>query len=243
MSKSFQDLPLYPFQAVKSDQLNENLSRVINEYNGNLGSNNMPVNSLTNANFKSGTGTSITSSGSHFVDWKGQTQDYHRVKRWNVAEAGLNLWEPVETITLNLTNWAKNWNPLNNYGSFSSTYLDFETKEGMLVGCAIIDFQHGVTRITYDSDGTPFTIFYGGEWWSEWAVFVNDTMVAQTGFIYPRRETINIPFKIGVGSGSVKVDVRWRTITTDAVATGYIGDPTTPFDIYGAEIWVRNNYR
>jgi hypothetical protein len=243
MSKTWQDIPDHTFGQVKSANLNNNVNKVLTEFNGNLGSNNLPISSLTNINFKDGNGTTGFNLSRKYR-WEGQGQNYHRVKRWNVAEGGLEVWQPITTIDLNTSNWGKNWNPLENYGSFGENILDFDAKEGMLTGCAVVDFFHGVDRIVYQDDqDVTFRIFYGKDWWTEWGVFVNDTLVAQTGFIYPRRETINLPFKVPVGSQKVKVDLRWKTITSDAIGTNYIGDPTRPLDIYGAEIWVRNVYR
>jgi hypothetical protein len=243
MSKTYQVIPNHQFGQVKSDNINGNITGVLDEWNGNLGSNNLPIKALTNAAFKDGAGTTGFSL-SRKATWTGQSQNYHRVKRWNVAEAGLNVWDVVESIDLGTSNWGKGWNPLENYGTFSENYLDFDAKEGMLVGCAVIDFFHGYNRVVYQGpNDETFRVFVGGEWWTQWGVFVNDTLVAETSDTFPRRETINLPFKVPVGSQKLKIDLRWKSITSDAIGTGFLGNPSTPLEIYGAEIWVRNVYR
>jgi hypothetical protein len=241
MAKTWAEKPNHDFMQVKSENLNSNIVGVLDEFNGNLGSNNLPVSALTNAHFKDGTG-STGFSLSRKATFTGQGQNYHRVKRWNVAEAGLDVWEYVESVNLTVDNWGKSWNPLENFGTFSENYLDITAKEGMLVGCAVIDFFHGFNRILYGDDPV-IRAFFGKSWWTQWGVFINDTLVAETGEVYPRRETINLPFKVPCGSQDLKIDLRWRTTTSDAIGTGFLLDPSTPLEIYGAEIWVRNIYR
>jgi hypothetical protein len=242
MAKTYQDKPQHQFAQVKDESLNNNITTVLDEWNGNLGSNNLPIASLVAANFKDGSG-SVGFSLSRKVIWTGQGQNYHRVKRWNVAEAGLNVWDVVESIDLSNSNWGKGWNPLENYGTFSENYLDFDAKEGMIIGCAVIDYFHGYNRVAWQDGETTLRAFYGDQWWVQWGVFVNDTLVAETGSTYPRRETINLPFKVPVGSQKLKIDLRWKALTSNAVSTGFLGNPSTPLEVYGAEIWVRNVYR
>ena len=69
------------------------------------------------------------------------------------------------------------------------TFLDFDAKEGMLTGCAVIDFHHGVDRIVYQSDETTFRIFFGSDWWTGWGVFVNDTLVGLPTSVYSSDST------------------------------------------------------
>jgi hypothetical protein len=243
MAKTFQEKPNHQFGQVKDESVNSTITGILDEWNGNLGSNNLPIGSLVAANFKDGVGA-VGFSLSRKATWTGQGQNYHRVKRWNVAEAGLNVWDVVESIDLGNSNWGKGWNPLENYGTFSENYLDFDAKEGMIIGCAVIDFFHGYNRVVYqDGNDNTFRVFVGQEWWTQWGVFVNDTLVAETSETFPRRETINLPFKVPVGSQKLKIDLRWKSITADAIGTNYQGNPSTPLEIYGAEIWVRNVYR
>ena len=240
MSKHYTEKPNVRFSQVKSENLNDNITKTLGEVNGNLNSNNLPVDALTFDKFTDPDRTSLTSNATTKLDYEGATQDYHSVRRWNTFEDSNDMWEPVESINLQTANWSTGWNKLVDYGSMDYTFLDFDAKEGILTGNAVIDFHHGIDRIVYQSDDTTFRVFYGYDWYTEWGVFVNDTLVAETSYIYARRITCNIPFKVPVGSQKVKIDLRWRAVTSNAVGTPYQGNPTRPLDIFGAHIWVRN---
>lgn len=240
MSKTYTKRPIQRFQAVKPENINDNVEATIQQVNGNLNANNFPVSSLHFDKFAAPTYQDQTSNGNLVLSYEGATQNYHRVKRWNVQQGGLDVWTPLHSIDLQTDNWSSGWNKLVDYGSFDYTYLDFDAQEGMLVGCALIDFMHGYDRIVYQQDETTFRIFYGFDWTTQWAVFVNDTKVAETSWVYAQRITCNLPFKVPVGSQKVKIDLRWRATTSDAVNTNYQGNPSRPIDIYGAELWVRN---
>lgn len=242
MSKHYTEKPSVRHQQVKSENLNDNLTKTLGEVNGNLNSNNLPVDSLTFANFADPQSSEVTSNATTTLKFEGATQDYHRVRRWNTFEDSADMWEPVVSIDLPTANWSTGWNKLVDYGTMDYTFLDFDAKEGMLTGCAVIDFHHGIDRIGYGQDPV-IRAFTGDEWWTGWGVFVNDTLVAETSNIYARRITCNIPFKVPVGSQKVKIDLRWRAKTSDAVGTSFNGNPSRPIDIFGAEIWVRNTKR
>ena len=53
-----------------------------------------------------------------------------------------------------------------------------------------------------------------------------------------------IPFSVPVGSQNVRIDIRWKTITTNALTvTSIDGNPTTKLEMFGAEILAKNTYR
>ena len=82
------------------------------------------------------------------------------------------------------------------------------------------------------------------DWWSRWGVFVNDILIAESGECFPRLENLVIPFSVPVGSQAIRIDLRWKTITTQALnVSGYTSDPTTDLELFGAEIMARNTYR
>ena len=244
MSKTYDKRPAFRFQQTKPENINDNLDNTLAEVNGNLNANNFPVKGLTFDNFADPSSSDITSNGNKVLTYDAATQNYHRVRRFNVADGGLDVWEPITSIDLQTANWTTGWNKLTDFGSMDYTYLQFDAQEGMLTGNAIIDFFNGKDRIVYqDSEDNTFRIFFGDEWWVQWGVFVNDVLVAETSQIYPRRITCTIPFKVPCGSQAVIIDLRWRAKTTDAIGTNYLGNPTRPIDIYGAEIMCRNTKR
>ena len=157
------------------------------------------------------------------------------------------MWEPIASIDLPTANWSSGWNKLVDYGSMDYTFLEFDAQEGMLTGEAISDFHHGVDRIVYQSgsggDEVTIRVFFGFDWNTQWGVFVNDVLVAQTSTIFARRITATIPFKVPCGSQKVKIELKWKATTSDAIGTAYQGNPSRPIDIYGAEIMCRNTKR
>jgi hypothetical protein len=75
-------------------------------------------------------------------------------------------------------------------------------------------------------------------------VFINDVLIAESGNCFPRLENLVISFSIPVGSQTIRIDLRWKTITTQALnVSAYTPDPTTDLEIFGAEIMARNTYR
>jgi hypothetical protein len=249
MSKVWTQLPIDQFEAVKPDTVNKNIEAYIGEFNGKLNGLNMPVNSVTIQKLKlpqpeeafvSGPVTKFNSVGS--------TQGYHFTRRSGTKESNLDIWTPLTTVNLKTDNWTRGWNDialLNNWESFP---MQFEAKEGMLVGCATIDWHHGTDMIEVTTDAGSTRVQGGFQWWSEWGVFVNDVLVARSGFIYPKRHTTQLPFSIPCGSQPISITVKWISNTGNLqAASGYTVSTAKPhgtvFDIFGATIWCRNNYR
>ena len=228
--------PIHQFQQAKSENLNENLTNILEEYNGGLDGQNMPVETLTVDHLNSPSTDSLSGVYSNFVSMNGVVQDYHQVSNWNVAEGGTDVWTPRGTHDLSLSDWSRGWNSLTIVDNFDDTKLSIDTVDGMLVGCVVVDFHHGVDRVRTEGG---FTIFSGYQWWSEWGVFVNGTLVAQTGYIYPRRATIQLPFKVPVGSKKAEIEVKWKTITGLEDTSFYLDIPDTDLDVFGCTIWAR----
>lgn len=220
--------------------VNVNPSIYQNETLGGLDGSNIPVQSLTHLDFIAPTATTTITANSITTDWKGQTQRYKSVSRYN-KDFGADVWTSLVDYDLKSQDWNKGWNRLTDISSgFSEVVLSLDTEEGMLNGCAQISYRHGFNVITDSS----INYVVGQSWWTRWGVFVNDVLVAETGNCYPRLQNLVIPFSIPVGSQSVRIDLRWKSTTTAALnISGYTNDPTTELEIFGAEIWARNTYR
>ena len=231
--------PAHQFQQVKPENLNDNIVESIDQYNGGLSAENMPNKGITVSHIAEPDITqSVTTVKEKHSD--GVFHSYHQIKRWNIDEGATDEWTPVESIDLTTDPWGPAWNKLQDYGTMSDLELVFDSKESMLTGCAIIDFHHGVNRIRYD---VGMAAFFGYHWYTEWAVFVNGVKVAETGKIFPRRHTAQIPFKVPVGSTNITIDVRFKTTThTDGTTLLlYNGQLETPLDIFGVTIWAKES--
>jgi len=239
--KTFTDIPIAQNQAVKPETVNNNFEKYLNEWNGNLNGNNMPVFSVQDDNVQGAKPafTSIANVTKFFADL--QTQGYYKVRRSSSFEGNTDVWTPILTLDLKTDDWSKGWNRLQYYSGFEDFSLNFSSTEGMLVGCAIIDWQHGTDALLVNLDEINFSSARGHDWTSEWGVFVNDVLVGRTGVISPQRHTTEIPFSIPCGSQNIKIDVRWISVISDY---NTLGQPHgSEFVVYSAEIWCRNVYR
>jgi hypothetical protein len=242
--KQWTDIPLHQNEAAKPQTFNNNIEKVLNEYNGNLNGNNLPVYSVqTDDIVDPAPTTGIAGPVSGFRQ-ELTSQGFYSIRRSSSFEGGSDVWTPILQLDLATDDWSKGWNRLAYYSGFNQCLLNFDSREGMLVGCATIDWAHGTdSMVVTAGDDPPIsgTSTRGHDWKSEWGVFVNDVLVARTGQIPPKRHTSSIPFSIPCGSQNIKVDVRWISIISDYATTGK--PHGSVFEVYSAEIWCRNVIR
>lgn len=217
--------------------VNTNPSIYENETNGGLNGQNMPVEDLTHLKFVAPTQSTTTTATEITTKWEGQTQQYKEVSRY-AADFAANQSTFLLAYDLKTEDWNKGWNRLEELDNFDDVILTMDCKEGMLNGCFSINFRHGFNVV---NDGINYVT--GLDWWTRWGLFVNDTLIAETGICFPRLENLVVPFSLPVGSQSIRLDLRWKTFTTTAIGGGFAGDPTTDLEIFGAAIWARNTYR
>lgn len=240
MSKTFPEIPTGQNIQVKAEQLNKNVEKYIGEFNGKLNGNNMPVSALTHTQLAELTIPQVDYSANDITkeSSRGPTQSYYssHIASWEISD----IWTPISSIDLKTENWRRGWNRLDSYSEYTDLPLEFTAREGMLIGCATIDWHHGVNRV--DTNTEPgATIFTNLSWWTDWGIFVNNVLVARSDKIYPRRHSTQLPFSVPVGSQPVRIDVRFIT-STGRIST-VIADPTTALDIFGVELYARNQYR
>lgn len=227
------------YKQVDPSLLNTNPSIYLNETKGGLNGQNMPVSSLSHSKFTAPTKNTTTSSKSITTEFIGATQQYKSVSRY-AKDFAANNFTLLVAFNLKTEDWNKGWNRLEDLTNFDELVCSLDCKEGMLNGFAQINFRHGSNVVV--SGGSYFET--GLDWWTRWGVFLNDVLIAETGNCFPRLENLVIPFSIPVGSQNIRIDLRWKTITTNALnVSGYTADPTTDLEIFGAEIIARNTYR
>tara|TARA_R110002126_G_scaffold84445_3_gene205199 strand:- start:746 stop:1471 length:726 start_codon:yes stop_codon:yes gene_type:complete len=241
MSKVFQQLPFGASFAVKPDTFNVDGPTLINELNGGLDGNNLPVLSVETTNIApSQPVTSIAGAVSGRLAPL-QTQGYFWKRRSSSFEGGTDVWTPIVTIDLKTDDWSRGWNKLSNLTNWTSFDLVFDALDGTLVGCANIDWQHGTDTLLCSSGGLSFSQPRGNDWWCEWGVFVNDTLVARSGKMPPKRHTTSLPFTVPVGSNNINIDVRWQANISDYATIGL--PHGSELLVFSAEVWTRNVYR
>jgi len=245
--KTYTDVPINQYGQVITNTLNKNSEKYLSEFNGRLDGQNIPVETITNDHLKEPripTGFTPISGPVSTIGSQCPTQSYFRTARRGWLEGSSDVWTPLTTIDLDSDNWTRGFNSLSSYTGWSNFPLNFNAKEGMLVGCATIDWQHSCQTYNISSGGFNLAYNRGHEWWTEWGVFVNNVLVARTGKIMPRRHTTQIPFSVPVGSQNIQVDVRFIT-NTWRVSGAPLPPVNTSTDmhIFSAEIWCRNNIR
>ena len=251
MSKTFNKIPLDPFNQVKVESLQDNRDGALDQFNGNIDGTNIEYESLTLTKFK-GPEDSTGATGAVTKETTvlpSQTIAISKRNYNNTGGAVTDIWTRINGIDLQSDVWEKGFNKMTVFGSDWATFpLLLEAKEGILTGEATIDWEHGnqVFDVTIISDPDPVTgpSGRGGEWWTNWGVFVNGILIAQSGWIFPRRHTTRIPFSVPVGSQTLEIDVRfiansWEPADSPGGANKWSAD----FNIFSATIVARNIYR
>ena len=248
MAKTFTDKPLHQFQQVKTDNITANLDKHLDEFNGGLDSNNLPVKRISRQNIK------LPQNRQAFVGSiiknkiLFQTQGYFETYRTYEQDGGaLDIYDPVLVVDPSQDFWQAGFNrlaELDTSGGFDNFPLQFDAREGMLIGCAVVDWEHGNDVYQVDDGGGIFVPRgRGNDWWSELQVYVNNVGVARTGRIYPRRHTTQIPFAVACGSQPVQIDVRIKWNNWKAQDAPSLDGHATDFKIFSARIWCRNQFR
>lgn len=252
MAKTFTDKPLRQFDQVKTANITTNLDKNLDELNGRLDSNNLPVKSVLKQHLALPVGTETAGGDVSKISSIMPTQAYYRNKRdYNNTNVGsaVDIYDPIVSIDLDNDFYGAGFNPLQELDQYFEDFpLQFDAKEGMLIGCANLDWEHGnqVYGVSLGGD-PPITGARGrgNDWYSEIQVYVNNVVVASTGKIMPRRHSTQIPFAVATGTQPVTIDVRvkinnWYVAGGPGAAGTWIA---TDFKIFSANIWCRNQYR
>ena len=228
---------------VKPENINDNTREVVGEYNGKIDGQNFPVATVDKLKMAPPTLTSTSTANVNGFSHVGQTQDYHRVRRWRVLDSGTDIHTPLINFDLQTNSWSSGWNNLTEIDTtFNDFVLEFEAESGTLSGCFDVNFRHGVDRIQSGVSPNPI-VSWSINWWARWGLFCNDVLIAETGRIYPRLLNVSIPFKIFVGSQPVRLELKWQAIDTTAEQEYSVTTHKSSMEIYGASIWACNTKR
>ena len=87
------------YQQVTPDTVNTNPKGCLNEINGGLGSENMPVGVLTSNSFPDPQRSNLSNSSANIYKMIGATQSYHYASRYN-DDFGSNDYDPLHAFDL-----------------------------------------------------------------------------------------------------------------------------------------------
>ena len=242
MAKTFTDKPIHQFDQVKTSNITTNLDKHLDEINGGLDSNNLPVDSVDKDSLKLPINSPLGTSGA--INKYGTimpSQAYYQV----FTGAAADIYTPITKVNLDSDTWSAGFNTIPELdATYEAFPLSFDAREGMLIGCATIDWEHGNNVFNVDDgDGNFVARGRGNDIWTEWQVYVNNVAVARTGKIFPRRHTTQIPFAVPCGTQPVTVDCRVQLNTWRSVGSPTLETTSTDFKIFSASIWIRNQYR
>ena len=244
--KQFTEIPIQNLDQVKTGSLTKNTDKYIGEFNGELDSNNLPIDSIITSSMKKPQVIVADTAGSNIKQSAHMPSQRYYITKINNQTQSKDIYTPSLTVNLDTDDWSKGFNHLPSLSSIWEGYhLDFEAQEGSLIGCATIDWEHGTqvynVQIT-ESPNSSQPMSRGNGWWTEWGVFVNNVMVSRSGPIYPRRHTTQLPFHVPCGSQSISIDVRVRLNTFYVTGNAAVFH-STPFNLWSTTIWCRNEYR
>jgi hypothetical protein len=254
MARTYTTSTLLDSGQLKESDINSETQGFIQEFNGQFDQHQLPLQAFQHTHlaqptvsttFAASNGTYssyMTSQSYHASEWVVTAVD-PAMRADNVLYPGFT-WIKLQALQLQSTGMVAN--------ATGGAELNFDALEGMLIGNAVIDFNWFSGEAVSAVDGSAgVSTNYGSGSVIEWGVFVDDVLVSKSGFIWPRRLTLNLPFNAPISSKPVIVDIRFRAQFIDPEAsttpTGIV--ISTQIDRYqelkymGGQLWTRNQYR
>lgn len=252
MAKTYtQQLPVSRDFVIAEDY-NAEARGVLAEFNGQLDAQQLPMSTWVEDRFTQGDNLDavIKTTPAGASAGTGQrlpSQTYARTTTAIVAfaqDVGASggsdiLGPPSKVYATNSSDWQPGWNALSKFVA-DGVYLKVSCFEGTIKGCAITDIAYYFGEKSNmggtGNNGTDQRVDLG--------VFVDNVLVARTGYQPSKRHTYCLPFAIPVPTRPVTVDLRFRALYSGIVGNNpyyYVSD--TNVSIYNSTLWVRNQYR
>lgn len=195
-----------------AENVNQEMRNAIEPLNNQLDGHNLPLRTIVEKHLKDATAYSYNQTTGSV----GPINSYYRV---GPRQTEIEYNGAVGDVS-------QGWNTIE-----SDFRLEFEAREGMLKGSAVIcgrkyATDHGASEQGADSS------------W-ELAVFANSVMIATSGAIPTGTYTIDLPFSCAVGTEFITIEAKWRI---NNVEVDTIWDHPN-FKILDRCIWVRNQSR
>tara|TARA_R110000787_G_scaffold121628_3_gene232527 strand:+ start:1590 stop:2366 length:777 start_codon:yes stop_codon:yes gene_type:complete len=242
--------------ALETD-FNKPVSGWMQEFNGQLDGQQLPMESITDAKILKGTNMDAAfdtkPDGTRKIG-KGQrnaTQSYWYVTSaisaftWDRNSSGAySLGPPAVEYENDDNQWLVGIMPLYN-DIADGVFMRIPTSEGMLTGGATVDIEFGSANQRTAGGGNAS---FGFEWRYQVYVYVDGVCVATTG-LQPamKRRSHTLPFAVPVPTkDAVEIDIRISAICNGAgVLNPFAGNHTTnaQLNITNTQIWARNAYR
>lgn len=232
---------------MKADDMNVELSDAARVVNGGIGQHNLPVGSTTEGIVP---GKLVTPSienaafGSTLSVYLA-ANSYHRS-----VLAATDKVTPRITISPETEDLSHGWRALYLYQSgqtVAGTVCEFVSRGGMIHGQCQVDVERRMSYLKH-ATGPTYPVTHDDSW-VQIGVFANDVLVADSGRLYPARQTQDLPFSFPAPEGRVRIETRFRAYTRFRTAAA--GDFSYPAPserypdmfVYGTYLFARNQYR
>ncbi len=213
---------LYTSDMVQTaDHVNLEVQQLKGTWNGNLDGNNILPNSIDSSLFVS----RVEATDGTFDISRGQFSDYY---------SGFESDTPLGSINLR-TNTVFAHGIWNEITSTNFNRIDFTAlKEGVLYGDFIIDWERrrGHQSVASYLAGDDAT------WNQEFGIFFDDKLISTSGPLFPRRDTLCLPFHTEVSSGTHSLELKYKAESFALGASYTTYDQT--FSIYTVGLHCRN---
>ena len=204
----------------------EDLGVLSEEFNGQVDSNQLPLEGVTTAKLKHEANATASRRGPFNRTYESVATDWAEVAAIATWDADSSDWSSADWVQLS--------DKLANGGDT----LSVDCLEGVVEGVFSVDCGKAASENT-STNGT-----YSQQYW-EVAIFANGQLVGRSGLVRAARRTKIVPFHMRVATENVTFDVRWRAFQYDPPAA--VVNPALithqPFEVWGAGIYVNNKNR
>lgn len=239
-----------------AEDWNGEISTAVSEINGQLDQNNMPLDSVTDTKLKPATVVVDLDNTAVAKDFIAHT--YMQSQSYHVSSSciGENFTSNFYKDEWTKTDWQLGWMKLSEKRNitvggityYAGAEIDFEAKEGMILGEAFVDVDwrasYWLRRI---GDPTVRSALLRDQNFVELGVFINDVCCARTDLQWHGgRFTYVLPYSTPIGTTPVKIDIRFRiNFNNEPPGTSYIIDEDWIESLYvwDSGLWARNQYR
>lgn len=242
---------------VKARDINEEMDGLLREFNGGLDQNNMPLQSVAESHIAEPNAISnVPNLYSNVRSTYGQSESYHYT-RLGIdytldpdVDGGLFTKHPINDGLRDTWMKFSEFTTLNQTGG---SVCEFDAVEGMVHAHFHVDMNRRISYVSRNDGATTYPEL-GKENTMAFGLFANGVLVADSGPIYPRRTTIDLPCSFAVSSGYLRLDAMFLVKTFSVRAAGVYDGVTWSFApvgaaqyasviIHGLSIFARNEYR
>lgn len=199
MSRVYTKSPITADKVITPTDINAENRQLQEQFNKHLDAHSMPVRSF---------------DYTKFIPSTVETDGNFTIKRGVCTE----VWSGFETDGTTTAQYSLSLNANNRQGGWirlsenitEALILCENTKPGFIHGVAHIDFERRRGHGTVAEVGDRMSDLH---WSQEFSVWMDGRLIAQSGPIWPRRHTLQLPFAFLHGGGDHTFDIRFRAKT------------------------------